>query len=239
MIRTILVGLFLVIFFIVGLPVLLVEYIIGKFNRNARDKSSKVIVKFAFKVILFISGAKIDVTGKENIPMDEPLLIIGNHSGFFDILVLYTVIPHVFGFVAKKEIAKVPFLRLWMKLINCIFIDRTNIKEGLKSILKAIDKVKKGVSICIFPEGTRSHDGNLLPFKEGSFKIADKSGCAVLPVAIKGTADIFENHLPKIKKARVTVKIAPPFYPDSLDKEDRKHMGAYTQKIIQNMLDEM
>lgn len=239
MIRTILVGLFLVIFFIVGLPVLLVEYIIGKFNRNARDKSSKVIVKFAFKVILFISGVKIDVTGKENIPMDEPLLIIGNHSGFFDILVLYTVIPHVFGFVAKKEIAKVPFLRLWMKLINCIFIDRTNIKEGLKSILKAIDKVKRGVSICIFPEGTRSHDGNLLPFKEGSFKIADKSGCAVLPVAIKGTADIFENHLPKIKKARVTIKIASPFYPDSLDKEDRKHMGAYTQKIIQNMLDEM
>lgn len=237
MIRSIIVAIFLLIFFIISIPIFVFEWILGKFSENAKNKSCKRVVSFAFKVILFISGVKIDKSGLENIPKDTAMLIIGNHNGFFDILVMYTVIPEVFGFVAKKEIEKVPFLRVWMRLINCLFIDRANIKEGLKTILKAIDQVKAGISVCIFPEGTRSKDGKLLPFKEGSFKIADKSGCPVLPVAITGTADVLENHFPKIKKTRVTISIAPPFYPDSLDKEDRKHMGAYTQNIIQNMLD--
>jgi 1-acyl-sn-glycerol-3-phosphate acyltransferase len=81
-----------------------------------------------------------------------------------------------------------------------LFLDRKDTKQGLKIILKAIDYVKEGISIFVFPEGTRSKDGKMIPFKAGAFKISTKTGCPIIPVVLSGTADIFENHLPKIKK---------------------------------------
>lgn len=239
MIRLTLILLFLIVFFLVSIPVFLVEWILEKVNRNACYKSSKWIVRKAFQVCLFFSGTKIDAAGVENIPLDTPVLFVGNHSGIFDILVSYTVIPTVFGFVAKKEIRKVPFLNIWMYFVNCLWIDRNNIKESLKTILKGVDQLKSGVSVFIFPEGTRSTTGKLLPFKEGSLKMAEKAHCPIVPVAIHGTDNVFEKQFPRIKKGAVSIRIGKPIDPDHLEKEEKKFLGAYTQKVIQQMLDEM
>lgn len=236
MIRLILVALFLIVFFIISIPIFLIEWIIGKININARHRSTKCIVSFAFKVCLFLSGVKIDATGADNIPGDTPILFVGNHNGFFDILVSYTVIPNVFGFVAKKEIRKVPFLNIWMYFVNCLWIDRDNMKESLKTILKGVDQLKSGISVFIFPEGTRSRDGKMLPFKEGALKMAEKAKCPIVPVAMTGTAEIFEQHFPFIKKGKVTIQIGEPIYADQLEKEERKFLGAYTQNKISEML---
>ena len=90
---------------------------------------------------------------------------------FFDILLTYSRCPRLTGYVAKKEMEKIPLLSTWMRFVYCLFLDRENPKEGLKTILQAIDYVKQGISICIFPEGTRNkgEELSMLPFKEGAF----------------------------------------------------------------------
>ena len=132
-----------------------------------------------------------------------------------------------------------PLLAQWMENVNCLFLDRENPKEGLKTILQGIEYVKRGVSVWIFPEGTRNRNEDpldLLPFKEGSLKIAEKSGCPVVPVALTGTADVFERHLPFIYPAHVTIEFGKPFIVKELEPEQRKFAGAYTRSVIIEML---
>mgnify|MGYP000300225167 FL=1 len=196
MIRLILALLFAILYLIIGIPVLGVEWIIAKFNKQAADLGQLRMVQWAFRVILFICGTKVTVIGEENVPKDQAVLYIGNHRSYFDILVGYTTVPGLLGFVAKKEMLKIPLLSQWMVQVNCLFMDRQNVKEGLKTILTGIEKVKQGISIWIFPEGTRNRNEDileLLPFKEGSLKIAEKSGCPIIPVAMTGTAEVFEK----------------------------------------------
>ena len=178
--------------------------------------------------------------GEENVPKDTPVLYIGNHRSYFDILLTYSRCPIRTGYIAKKEMEKIPLLSTWMKYLHCLFLDRKDIKQGLKTILTAVDKVKSGISICIFPEGTRNKntdDLDMLPFHEGSFKIATKTKCPIIPIAINNSADIFEAHFPKIRPAKVVVEYGKPIYPDELDKETKKHLGEYTQGIIHQMLE--
>ena len=142
MIRFICVVVFLILFLILTIPVFFIEWLIGKFNRNARDYSCLRIVQWGFKAILKVTGVHTTVIGFENIP-DEPVLFIGNHRSFFDILLTYSRCPRLTGYVAKKEMEKIPLLSTWMRFVYCLFLDRENPKEGLKTILQAIDYVNE------------------------------------------------------------------------------------------------
>lgn len=237
MIRIILVVLFVLLYLLIGIPVLAVEWIISKFNPYAADISQLRMVQWAFKVILFLSGTKLTVIGEENVPTDEPVLYIGNHRSFFDIVITYSRCPRLTGYVSKLSMKKVPLLSIWMTRLHCLFLDREDIREGLKTILAGIDNIKNGISMCIFPEGTRNKtDEFLLPFKEGSFKMAEKTGCAIIPMALTNSAEIFENHFPLIKSTHVILEYGKPIYPNALDKETKKKIGAHCQGIIEDML---
>lgn len=238
MLRTILALLFAILYLIIGIPVLAVEWVIGKFNRQAADISQLRMVQWAFNVILFICGTKITVIGEEHVPTDVPVLYIGNHRSYFDIIITYARCPRLTGYVAKDNMEKVPLLRVWMRRLHCLFINRENVKEALKTILAGIDNIKNGISMCIFPEGTRNKsDEQMLPFKEGSFKMAEKTGCPIIPMAITNSAEILENHFPKAKPVHVIVEYGAPIYPNELDKETKKKLGAYCQNVIKEMLD--
>ncbi|HKM22644.1 MAG TPA: lysophospholipid acyltransferase family protein [Lachnospiraceae bacterium] len=236
MIRFILAALFVVLFLIFSIPLLFVEWIIGKFNMDIKNRSSLAIVNWGFRVVTWISGVQMTVIGEDNVPKDEPVLYVCNHRSYFDIVLTYIRVPRPTGYIAKKEMLRVPLLSSWMKNLHCQFLDRDNIKEGLKTILHAIELVKSGISICIFPEGTRNKTDEMLPFKEGSLKIAEKSGCAIVPMAITNSAEIFENHAPKIKKCHVILEYGKPFYVKDLEKEQQKFVGAYTQGLVAEML---
>ena len=241
MIRFILVAAAVIFFLIFAFPVMILEWIIGKKDRHLRDIQSLAVVQWIFRLILKLAGVKITVKGKENIPEDRAVLYVGNHRSYFDILVGYTTVPGLVGFVAKKEMEKIPLLSTWMRYVNCLFLDRKNLKEGLKTILEGIDQVKNGVSVWIFPEGTRNKQEDLmdlLPFKEGSLKIAEKSGCPVVTVAMTGTAEIFENHFPYIRPGNVTIEFGRPFFPKELEPEFKKFPGAYAEMQIKAMLAE-
>lgn len=233
MIRFLLVATFVILFLVLSIPLLFIEWIIGKFNMDLKSKSSLAIVNWAFRVCLFLAGTSVTVIGEENVPKDVPVLYIGNHRSYFDILITYIRVPRPTGYIAKKEMLRYPLLSNWMKNLHCLFLDRKDIKQGLKTILTAIEKVKSGISICIFPEGTRNRvNDTFMEFHEGSFKIVEKTGCPIIPMSINNSAQIFEDHIPKIKKAHVVLEYGKPIYPAELSKEERKHLGVYTQNII-------
>lgn len=233
MIRLILVGGFVILFLIFSMPIMFVEWIIGKSNPELKSRSSLAIVNWAFRCVRFLSGARVDYIGEENIPTDTPVLYIGNHRSFFDIVLTYVRVPRPTGYIAKKNIEKVPLLNIWMRNLHCLFLDRENLKAGAQTILDAINLIKSGISVCIFPEGTRNkEEGSLLPFHEGSFKIAAKSGCPIIPMTIVNSAAVFENQFPRIKKAHVIIEYGKPVYIKELPKEQQKKIASYVQGII-------
>ena len=214
MLKFILVASIVILFLIFSIPVLIVERYIGKKDPEKKNRQSLAVVQFMFRFILKVAGIHITVKGMENVPKHRPVLYVGNHRSYFDILVGYTTVTTLMGFMAKKEMEKIPLLSNWMRNVNCLFLDRENIREGLKAIMEGVDHVKNGISVWIFPEGTRNDAENyldLMPFKEGSLKIAEKTGCPVVPVAITGTAEAFESHYPRICSSQVTIEFGEPF----------------------------
>ena len=237
MIRFIIIALMLFLYLLLGIPVLLVEWVIGKFNQEAKDYSCLRMVQTAFKLMLKVAGVRLTVIGEEYVPKDQAVLYIGNHRSYFDILLTYSRCPRLTGYIAKVEMLRYWLLRDWMKALYCLFLDREDIKAGLKTILQGIEYIKRGISICIFPEGTRNRTDEMLPFKEGSMKIAEKTGCPIIPMAITNSAEIFENHLPFIRPCHVILEYGTPILPGKLSKEEKKFLGSYTQSQIQKMLD--
>ena len=240
MIRLILIVIFAIIIFFASLIMLPVFWLIGKFNQDAKDRGSLRFVQGVFKVVLFLSGVTTTVKGLENLPKDgEAVLFVGNHHGFFDTIISYTYMKPRTGFVAKKEIEKVPLLNIWMKYLYCLFLDREDIKQGLKTILQAADYVKSGISVCIFPEGTRNKNADetdMLSFHDGSFKIATRAKSPIIPIAISNSANIWEANFPKMSPTHVVIEYGKPIIPSELDRDTQRHLGAYTQNIIKEML---
>lgn len=235
MIRFIFVGGFVILFLILSIPLMLIEWLIGKFSPDIKSRSSLAIVNWAFRCVRFLAGTKVDYIGEENIPTDTSVLYVGNHRSYFDIVLTYPRVPRPTGYVAKKEMEKVPLLNVWMKNLHCVFLDRNDVKAGLKTIVQAIDMMKNGISICIFPEGTRNkEEGTFLAFHEGSFRIATKSGCPIIPMTINNSAAVFENQFPKIRKSHVIIEYGKPIYPNDLPKETQKQLGPYVQNIIRD-----
>lgn len=240
MVHLLLVAVILLGFLVFSYPLMQSEKRMAKKDSQRQQEHTLRIVQGVLRLMFRATGSSLTVIGKEHIP-DGAVLYVGNHRSYFDIVTAYSVVPGPTGFVAKKEMRRYPLLRDWMELVNCIFLDRKNIKEGLKTILEGIEKVKGGVSMWIFPEGTRNTSEDiteLMPFHEGSMKIAEKSGCPVIPVAITGTQEIFESHVPWIHPSKVTIEFGKPIYLKELPPEQKKRSGAYTRERIIEMLRE-
>ncbi len=239
MLRTIITLLFVVLFLICSIPIFFFEWILSKFNKRAYDYSNLRIVQWALRVVAFLSGVKLTVIGEENVPKDCPVLYVGNHRSFFDIVISYARCPRPTGYIAKDSVEKVPLLGLWMKRLYCLGLNRSNTREALKVILKAIDQVKNGISMTIYPEGTRNRtpEEGLLPFKEGSMKIAEKTGCPIIPMAIVNSEQVLEAHFPKIRSTRVVLEYGKPILVNEMSREEKKKLGAQLQGIISEMVE--
>lgn len=142
------------------------------------------------KAALLAAGTRIEVAGAELIPRDQPLVFMGNHQGNFDILALFQAIPQRFSWLAKEELFKVPVFGASLRSAGYIPLNRGDSRESLRSLDTAAQLVRKGTSVAIFPEGTRSNDGNLLPFKRGGFILAAKAGVPIVPFSISGSMQI-------------------------------------------------
>lgn len=239
MIQFIGISIFLVGFLTLGHPIVMSQRKLAKEDPERQREESLKIVQKVLRVIFRMTGSELVIIGQEHIPDDRPVLFVGNHRSYFDIIAAYLAVKRPMGFVAKKEMKNYKLLDGWMELLHCVLLDRKDIRQGMKAILEAIDNVKSGISMWIFPEGTRNESediSELMAFHEGSMKIAEKTGCPVIPVAITGTRDIYENHAPMVRAAKVTIEFGEPIILSELEPEKKKHSGAYTREVISQML---
>lgn len=192
---------------------------------------NNVVLGWASHVLSYVK-ADIKVVGRENIP-EETCLYVANHQGFFDIPIMIHSLDKTVGFIAKKELLKFRVLTYWMKQMHCIFMDRSNMRESIKSINEGVENLKNGHNLVIFPEGTRSKGPSIGEFKKGSLKLALKSGVPIVPVAIDGSYKLREgNEKSAIKSAEVKVTICKPIYMDDLSKEEKTDLAEKVKEII-------
>ena len=236
--RTILIILSLIIITILSIPMYLVEFIIGLFNPMLKHKIAQAIVRVVFKFWLWLAGTKYTIIGRDRVPKDEAVLYIANHRSFFDVFLGYAFIPNPVAFVSKKSIKRIPCVAQWMYFLSCMFLDREDIKSGMEMIKKSINVVKSGISVFICPEGKRNSTDEILPFKEGCFRIATRTNCKIVPLCYTNTESAFEAHLPWVKKTRVTMEFGEPIDVSSMDRAEQKRLGEKMRNIIQEMYDE-
>ena len=158
------------------------------------QKSGTIIGKIWARLNAYMIPMFIKVSGFENIKKNTSYIVVANHQSHLDIFVVYGWLPIDFRWVMKMELRKVPFLGYFCYIAGHVFIDRSNSASALESINKAKEKIKNGISILFFPEGTRTLTGELLPFKKGAFKFALDTNLPILPVTLIGTMDILPSN---------------------------------------------
>lgn len=207
-------------------------HILGLLGREkAQWQCAHEISYWWAKTLVRASGMKVKVSGVENIAEEGAVLFVSNHQSNFDIGVLLGCIDKPKGFVAKIELAKIPIVATWMKKMGSVFIDRKDIKQSLRTINEGIEILKKGRSLVLFPEGTRSKGAKMGAFKKGSLRLAEKGHVPIIPVSIKGTYQV-ETRKGRIQPADVQVIIDKPIIYDALPPEDQKRIAEIVQEVI-------
>ncbi|MCL2512859.1 MAG: 1-acyl-sn-glycerol-3-phosphate acyltransferase [Oscillospiraceae bacterium] len=202
-----------------------------KGETEKKDAVTKKTVKNIAVKMSALAGIKVEVAGRENIP-EGSVVYCANHLGMFDPAIMAGYVDQC-GFVMKKELEKVPFLKTWMKHLCSVFVDRDNPRAAVKSIAEATEFLKEGRSMIIFPEGTRGKGGKIGEFKNGAFKMAQKAGVPIVPVAICGTDKVWEAEH-KIRPAAVKIKIMPPVCPKGMEREEFREIGPKIRAMIEN-----
>lgn len=232
-IRLVLTVIVLVLLLLIGLVMHVITWIVGRFDQAACLRMRSGYMRLALKLLWVFGGGKATVIGTENIPTDRAVLFVGNHRSIMDVVLAGHLIPVPVGFISKIELKKIPLLNLMMEDINCLFLDRKDDRQALKVILKAIELIKGGQSMFVFPEGTRSKvEGELLPFHAGSFKIATKPKVPVVPVTITGMGDVLEDHFPKLKRVPVVIEFAPPIETAAMSRDEIRELPDRVRDLI-------
>ncbi|WP_346889071.1 lysophospholipid acyltransferase family protein [Clostridium sp. UBA1056] len=180
------------------------------------------------------SELKVEVEGSKNL-LNQTCVYVSNHQSMLDIPVIMMNVKDTSGAVAKIEMKKVPVISYWMKELGCVFLDRENGREGLKAILEAIEKIKGGRSMLIFPEGTRTRSNGVGDFKKGSLKLAVKANVPVVPITVNGTYKGLEGD-PEDLIAKVIFH--KPIHMESLSKEEKANLSEICREIIAEPLKE-
>lgn len=178
----------------------------------------------------------IDVHGKENIPEKDGFMFFPNHQGLYDVLAIIEACPRPFSVVAKKEIAKIPFLKQVFACVKAYMIDREDVRQAMQVIINVANEVKKGRNYLIFAEGTRSKNGNRVGnFKGGSFKSATKAKCPIVPVALIDSFKPFDTN--SIKPVTVQVHFMKPLQYEEYKDMKTTEIAALVQERIQKTID--
>lgn len=198
---------------------------------SADNKIHKVAHLWA-KILLLLSDTKVKVIGEENLLHGKPQILMANHQSDFDILISLAYIPIQFRWIAKKELFTIPIFGAAMRSAGYIEIDRSNREKAIQSIDEAALRIRSGKSIMTFPEGTRSREGEIKAFKQGSFHLAIKSGVPIVPVSIIGSGQIMPKRSLRIKPGQIKIVIGKPIEVINFDVEKR-------HELIENVRNEI
>ena len=186
--------------------------------------------------LLKLAGAKVTVTGQENLPQSGAYMVVANHQGYFDIPIMLSCVGEPRGLVAKQEIDRIPGIRTWMRYLHCLFVDRSSPRAGAQTIVDGAKLLESGHSLTIFPEGTRSKGGPMCEFKAGAFRIASRAGVPVVPVTIDGSFRLMEGNKMLIRPAEVKVTIHPAIATAGMGREELRALPHTVKDTIEAKL---
>jgi 1-acyl-sn-glycerol-3-phosphate acyltransferase len=188
-----------------------------------------------------LAHVKLTFEGTEHIDPEQSYIFVMNHQSMIDIPVAYCVLPVSICFVVKQELKKIPMFGHSMASLGMIFVDRKNPKRAYQSLLDGAALIQSGINVMAFPEGTRSKDGVIKPFKKGIFLLAKQAKVPIIPMAIEGAQDVLSKKGLLQKTHLVHVKIGQPIDPRVFEHKDEKELSqyAYEQVVLlhQSMLD--
>ena len=201
-----------------GINLIIVKIMFKKNPEKAIKRMEKVLKRFG-KMVFKVAFSKVQVNGIENLPKDKPYVIVGNHQSFFDIPLIYAEIG-VPSFIAKKELTKAPIVKSYLDLSKSVFIDRKDVKSGAAALRRISKLIKDKGVVCIFPEGTRTSDGNLLEFKSGTLMIPYRYNVPIVPIAIDGNYKLNRKKSCLFNSGDVKLTILPSVIPENFASED-------------------
>lgn len=221
---------------------LLLNSIVGRIKLSfLKRKSTELADKYAYDKVKRISDHVLRrsktttvVKGQENIP-EEACVFVSNHQAMFDGFLLISYLNKSTGYIAKKQIKSYPLIGWWLSELHTVYIDRDNVREGMKAINEGVENVKKGYSMLIFPEGTRSLKSEMGEFKKGSMKLALKAKAPIVPITLDGTYKVLEVG-DQVRGHSLKMTIHKPIYLDNLSEEERKNLSTILHDIIESGL---
>ena len=208
---------------------------------GAIDRTGDLVLALArlwSRVILGAPGVKLEVKMHAPLEPGRPYVFMPNHASMVDIWVVFVAIPAPFRFIAKKQLAQIPLFGWAMAAGRFIFIDRQNAASARRSMAEAARRIRGGQSVVISPEGTRTRDGRLLPFKKGGFHLAIDSGADVVPVAIRGSRDVMPRGAALIRAGTVSLEVGEPIPTAGLKTADRDALIEKVRARVAAMLGE-
>jgi len=227
MIRTIFVWSCIVLDTLVLGSLVIIAYL---FDRSGK-KGHRIARRWA-KIALLATGVKVKVEGLEQIQGKGPYIFMSNHQGGYDIFALHGHLPFDFKWLAKKELFSIPFFGWTLTAAGYISIDRKGSRDTVRAMNEAAQKIQDGMSVVIFPEGSRSPDGLIQPFKKGGFTLAIKSKVPIIPVAIVGSREIMPKGKMTVNPGKITIRIGPTIETRELSLQDWKAlMGKVAESI--------
>ncbi len=215
----------------------LLAILYGFFDKNGKIIHFYVAAPWA-KIILRVCGIKVRTKGLEKVEPNLPRIYMINHQSYFDILATLACLPVDFKFIMKKELMKIPFLGMAMKRAGYIGIEREDPRKAVRSMNEAAAKIKKGVSVVIYPEGTRSVDGKLQEFKRGGFNLALKSECDIVPVTINNSYLIVPKGSLKINKGSFDFHIGNPIPVKNYSRKNIRQLMDRVKEAMQAQMNE-
>jgi 1-acyl-sn-glycerol-3-phosphate acyltransferase len=218
--------------FVVGI----IAIVTSLFARS-KDPVHKIAALWA-KSILFASRIKVTVNGLSNIDPSRSYIYMCNHQSNFDIPVLLGCLPVQFRWLAKAELFKIPIFGRGMRSAGYISIDRFNRESAFQSISEAAQKIRGGVSVMIFPEGTRSKDGKIRPFKKGGFVLAVDAGVPIIPIILHGTRSIMPKGQLRVYPGNVLIDIKKPVETSGYTRNNKDDLLERIRNIICDVFDE-
>ncbi|MDQ6802650.1 MAG: 1-acyl-sn-glycerol-3-phosphate acyltransferase [Acidobacteriota bacterium] len=219
---------------LVTIPLSLATLIVAAFKSNAR--LIEPIIRLWAGSILKAAGIRLSVEGTEVIDRKQRYILVANHSSYFDIPCVFVAIPQPIRFMAKISLFKIPIFGWAIARAGFIPIDRKNRRTAVKSFEKAVDRIRKGNTVVVFPEEGRSRERAMRPFQRGGFLLALRSGLPILPVAIVGTYDVYRADATRVTPGPVIVRVGTPIPTEGLTVRDKDRLLNESREQISRML---
>jgi len=226
----------LVYVFLATIVMATVVIVVALFSRNGN--APHLVARAWARSILYVSGIHVHVNGLENLNVDGSCILMPNHQSNFDIPVLLGCLPIQFRWLAKAELFKIPIFGRGMRGCGYISIDRSNRKSAFQSLAEAAAKIRNGVSVLIFPEGTRSRDGRILPFKKGGFVLSVDAGVPIVPIVIFNTWSIMPKDRLRIRTQSVRMDILAPIPTSGYTRKTKDDLMNSVRNTICNAFEE-